>query len=93
MKRLFSTAVVMTILAIIGATTAFAQNKTGKDLQDAVKRVDAASAVMNEIMTMRDKSIPRDLIEKAKAVVVFPGVIKGAFIVCGQRSARADTAA
>ena len=29
-------------------------------------------------------SIPRDLLAKAKAVVVFPGTIKGAFIVGGQ---------
>ena len=35
-------------------------------------------------MKIRDKSIPRDLLAKAKAVVVFPGTIKGAFIVGGQ---------
>jgi lipid-binding SYLF domain-containing protein len=69
---------------VLLSTTAFAQKKTGHDLQDAVKRVEAASAVMNEIMSIRDKSIPRDLLEKAKAVIVFPGVIKGAFIVGGQ---------
>ena len=39
---------------------------------------------MNEIMKISEKSIPRDLLEKAKAVVVFPGSIKGAFIVGGQ---------
>ena len=61
-----------------------AQKNTGKDLQDAVKRVNSASEVMNEIMKMADKSIPRDLLQKAKAVVVFPGTIKGAFIVGGQ---------
>lgn len=74
----------MVMAIAVTAATATAQKKTGKDLQDAVKRVNAASEVMTEIMSMRDKSIPRDLIEKAKAVVVFPGVIKGAFIVGGQ---------
>ena len=83
MNRFFSIALLATFV-IAAATTSLAQKKTGKDLQDAVKRVDAASAVLSEIMTIRDKSIPRDLIEKAKAVVVFPGVIKGAFIVGGQ---------
>ena len=43
-----------------------------------------ASAAMNEIMAIRHMSIPRDLLNKAKAVVVFPGAIKGAFIVGGQ---------
>jgi len=71
-------------LLFLFSTTAFAQNKTGRDMQDAVKRVNDASAVLNEIMSIRDKSIPRDLLAKAKAVVVFPGVIKGAFIVGGQ---------
>jgi len=83
MKSKFPVILSITLLFLF-STTAFAQKKTGEDLQDAVKRVDAASAVLNEIMSIRDKSIPRDLLEKAKAVVVFPGVIKGAFIIGGQ---------
>lgn len=72
-------------LLILFSTAAFAQkDKTGKDLKDAVKRVNEASKVMTEIMKMPDRSIPRDLLDKAKAVVVFPGAIKGAFIVGGQ---------
>lgn len=72
-------------LLFLFPTSALAQkDKTSKDLQDAVERVNEASEVMNEIMSMRDKSIPRDLIDKAKAVVVFPGAIKGAFIIGGQ---------
>ena len=61
-----------------------AQKKTGSDLRDAVTRVEKASDAMEDIMKIRDKSIPRDLLAKAKAVVVFPGSIKGAFIVGGQ---------
>ena len=84
MKRNFFSAAAAIILIALSSTSLLAQKKTGKDLQDAVKRVDAASAVLEEIMSIRDKSIPRDLLAKAKAVVVFPGVIKGAFIVGGQ---------
>ena len=43
------------------------KKKTGKDLQDAVKRVDGASEVLNEIMTISDKSIPRDLLAKGES--------------------------
>lgn len=78
--------VALVALLVVFSTTAFAQknSKAGKDLQDAVKRVNDASKVMTQIMSIKDKSIPRDLLDKAKAVVVFPGAIKGAFIIGGQ---------
>ena len=83
MKLKFTAALIAFLVAF--STASFAQkNKTGKDLQDAVDRVNDASKTMNEIMSIRDKSIPRDLLAKAKAVVVFPGALKGAFIVGGQ---------
>ena len=61
---------------------ALAQNT--KEMRDAVHRVDKASKVINEIMSAGDKSIPRDLLAKAQAVVVFPGALKLGFIVGGQ---------
>jgi len=78
--------VALIALLVVFSATAFAQknSKAGKDLQDAVKRVKDASKVMTQIMSIKDKSIPRDLLDKAKAVVVFPGAIKGAFIIGGQ---------
>lgn len=72
------------LFLLLLSLTSFAQKKTGKDLQDAVERVNKASTVMTQIMSIKDKSIPRDLLAKAKAVVVFPGTIKGAFIIGGQ---------
>jgi len=66
------------------AMGAFAQKNQGKELRSAVERVDKASAAINEIMGIADKSIPRDLLSKANAVVVFPGAIKAGFIVGGQ---------
>ena len=85
MRSTFKTITIILAFVAISSTVAFAQkDKTGKDLKDAVKRVNEASKVMTEIMKMPDKSIPRDLLDKAKAVVVFPGAIKGAFIIGGQ---------
>lgn len=76
------------IFSIVIFTTfsayAFGQKKAGSDLKQAVERVDDATKAMSQIIGMRDRSIPRDLLKKAKAVVVFPGAIKGAFIVGGQ---------
>jgi len=82
MKSRFTVAAIA--LLVLFSTTALAQRKTGKDLQDAVERVNKASDTMTQIMSIRDRSIPRDLLAKAKAVVVFPGTIKGAFIIGGQ---------
>jgi lipid-binding SYLF domain-containing protein len=73
------------LIAILGLSIGtFAQKDQGKELRDAVDRVDKASAVITEIMATPDKSIPSDLLSNAKAVVVFPGAIKGGFIVGGQ---------
>jgi len=83
MKLNFSAAIIALIVLL--SFGVFAQNNNrGKDLQDAVERVNKASKAMTEIMSIKDKSIPRDLLAKAKAVVVFPGAIKGAFIIGGQ---------
>ena len=83
MKLKFSAAIIALIVLL--SFGVFAQNNNrGKDLQDAVERVNKASKAMTEIMSIKDKSIPRDLLAKAKAVVVFPGAIKGAFIIGGQ---------
>src|SRR5207253_4404914 len=38
----------------------------------------------NDIMSTPDHAIPRELLEKAEAVAVFPGLIKAAFIIGGQ---------
>ncbi|HUR97013.1 MAG TPA: lipid-binding SYLF domain-containing protein [Pyrinomonadaceae bacterium] len=84
MTKRFTVSVFVFTLLLTFSSAVLAQKKTGKDLQDAVKRVNDASEVMVEIMRIKDKSIPRDLLDKAKAVVVFPGAIKGAFIVGGQ---------
>lgn len=84
MNSTFKTVTIILAFVAISATAAFAQKGTGKDLKDAVDRVNKASDTMTQIMSIRDKSIPTDLLDKAKAVVVFPGAIKGAFIIGGQ---------
>lgn len=61
-----------------------AQDSKSDELRKAQSRVDSATKVMNEIMRDPDKAIPRELLSKAEAVVVFPGVLKGAFIIGGQ---------
>lgn len=53
-------------------------------LQDATRRSGEAAQTFTEIMNVRDKAIPQELLDKAEAIAVFPGVIKAAFIVGGR---------
>jgi lipid-binding SYLF domain-containing protein len=52
--------------------------------KDEVKRVGAATTVLNEMMRARDKAIPSSILEKAEAIAIFPGVKKAGFLVGGQ---------
>jgi len=47
----------------------------------AAKRLRESAIVMKEIMATPDKSIPQELLESSKCVVIVPGMKKGAFII------------
>jgi SH3 domain-containing YSC84-like protein 1 len=57
---------------------------TQKRMHDAARHSSEAAKVFTEIMNVRDKAIPKDLLDKAEAIAVFPGVIKAAFIFGGR---------
>jgi lipid-binding SYLF domain-containing protein len=48
---------------------------------EALKRIDEANTVMQEIMSVPDKGIPQDLLDKAHCVAIIPGLKQGGFIV------------
>lgn len=66
------------VLAIAGSVTtaAFAADRQIK-VDD---RLNASADTLNEMMHASDKGIPQDLIDKAKCVVVIPGMKKAGFI-------------
>lgn len=76
----FSLLVFLVILSLSAA--AYGQKKSR--LQDATKRSGEAAQTFTEIMNVRDKAIPQELLDKAEAIAVFPGVIKAAFIFGGR---------
>ena len=51
---------------------------------DAARHSEAAAKIFTEIMNVRDQSIPRNLLDKAEAIAVFPGVVKVAFGIGGK---------
>ena len=76
MKSIFAASLVGIGLACTAAHAA--------DVQKLDERIDAAHAVLHELMATPDKGIPLDIAAKAHCVAVIPGYKKGAFIVGGQ---------
>src|SRR5712692_2699598 len=60
------------------------RERSTKKARAAAEQSAKAARVFNQIMDTREKSIPRDLLDRAEAVAVFPGVLKGGFIVGGR---------
>jgi lipid-binding SYLF domain-containing protein len=71
----------MALLLCVSTTFVKAQNKR---FRDAARHSQAAADVFTAIMGVREKGIPRDLLDKAEAIMVFPGVVKAAFGIGGQ---------
>ncbi|HEV2705610.1 MAG TPA: lipid-binding SYLF domain-containing protein [Pyrinomonadaceae bacterium] len=53
--------------------------------KDAARHAQEAARVFGQIMRTPERAIPKELLEKAEAVAVFPGVLKAAFIVGGRK--------
>ena len=49
--------------------------------KDAARHASDAAKTFTEIMNVKDKAIPKELLDTAEAIAVFPGVLKAAFIL------------
>jgi len=67
---------------VLLAVTLFAQVASASDQSKDDERLRNTGAVLKEILDVPD-SIPQDLLDKADCIVVFPSVLKAAFIVGG----------
>jgi lipid-binding SYLF domain-containing protein len=72
------------LLIASAATIVQGQSKDAKRVAEATKEAQKAAQVFTEIMNIPDKAIPQKLLDKARAIAVFPGVIKAGFIVGGR---------
>jgi lipid-binding SYLF domain-containing protein len=61
-----------------------AQRANAKQLNEAAERASHAARVLDEIMAVPDKAIPRELLERAQAIAVFPDVLRAAFVFGGR---------
>src|SRR6201991_4542398 len=64
--------------------TSPAPSASAKQIKDASKKADSAARVFEQIMGTPDRSIPKDLLDRAEAVAVFPGMLKAGFVVGGR---------
>ena len=71
------------MLILVTGAAAEAQDKK-KDIADARKDAREATKILNEMMKKPDDFIPRELLQKANAIAVFPDVVKGAFLIGGR---------
>src|SRR6266436_4462469 len=90
MKRLIKPTFLLSFsvfLLVSVFATAFAQQereRNTKKARAAAEQSAKAARVFDQIMATRERSIPSDLLGRAEAVAVFPGVLKGGFIVGGR---------
>ncbi|HEY0378288.1 MAG TPA: lipid-binding SYLF domain-containing protein [Pyrinomonadaceae bacterium] len=83
-KKRFACALAVALACGLLFVPAAAAQKKAKRLNDAERRASRAARVFDEIMGVRERGIPRNLLDRAEAIAVFPGVIKAAFIVGGR---------
>jgi lipid-binding SYLF domain-containing protein len=80
--------VIVALAISFGVLSGFAQAAASKETREQQnegrKEVREATSVLRKIMSVPDKAIPRELLEKAEAIGVFPGVVKAGFIIGGR---------
>ena len=67
---------------LFGVLAIFSSSASAADPEKDENRLENSGAVLKEILDVPD-DIPQDLLDKADCVVVFPSVLKAAFIVGG----------
>jgi lipid-binding SYLF domain-containing protein len=68
--------VLLAVTGFAGCATSFAQDRETK----VEERLEASAETLTDMMAASDNGIPRDLVEKARCVVVVPGMKKAGFI-------------
>ena len=89
-RRRMCTVLVLTVATWLAGVTVSAQTRGGarftpKRSRDAARHSEEAARVFRQIMSVPERSIPRDLLEGAEAVAICPGVLKAAFIIGGRK--------
>lgn len=79
-----SSVISLNVVLLFALAVVSAQGQNKKRLNDATRHASDAAKTFTEIMNVRDRAIPKELLDKAEAIAVFPGVVKAAFIFGGR---------
>lgn len=80
----FALSIAVVLSVCVSAFAQQGRERSTKKARAAAKQSAKAARVFDQIMGTRERSIPRDLLDRAEAVAVFPGVIKAGFILGGR---------
>jgi lipid-binding SYLF domain-containing protein len=69
------------LLALLLIATYSVTARAADDIRKLDNRLEAARAVLDQVMSVPDKAIPNGIARKAVCIAVVPGMIKGAFIL------------
>src|SRR5439155_11800646 len=72
------------VIATAGSPQARSNDSNEKQIKNAAEQSAKAAKAFEAIMQVPDKAIPRDLLARAKAIAVFPRVIKVALTIGGE---------
>ncbi|HTL03624.1 MAG TPA: lipid-binding SYLF domain-containing protein, partial [Vicinamibacterales bacterium] len=74
-------AIVLAVITLIAVPVRIAAQTPPSD---EAQRIAESATVFNEIMAAPDKAIPNSVLSKAEGIAIFPGTIKGGFVVGAQ---------
>ena len=89
--RLIRCALGLALVLSLPATALARQQKASdvaKEQAEARKQAEKAARVFRQIMSVPDRAIPRELLENAEAVAVFPDVFKAGVLLVGGRGGK-----
>jgi hypothetical protein len=72
------------MFAAAAATILIPAAATAQNESNAARRLATANEVTIEVMSIPERSIPQDLLNRAECIVIVPGMKKGAFIIGGK---------
>lgn len=74
----------LVLVGLFAVSTVVTPAQNNKRTKDAARHAGEAAETFTEIMNVKDKAIPQELLDTAEAIAVFPGVIKAAFVFGGR---------
>lgn len=77
-------ACVLGLITLLVVSAAFTPAQKKSRTQDAARHASDAAKIFTEIMNVKEKAIPKEMLDTAEAIAVFPGVIKAAFVFGGR---------